>query len=196
MTQYELFNARIIWSYLLDLDDARLLNWQAWAEETILNIDFTAPFWLCELTAAQSVQAALDCVREGIGMDYGDFATDEIDEESLLFGLLYVRFARQEQSAYEAWRIMADFGDLAEYVDSGNWRQYQQNRGVNTSVMSPEASTSAIFRPVAAYALRTTRKTLKKSEHVRRFMRRLREAGSRRAQQKMTAVAARPTSTK
>jgi hypothetical protein len=86
--------ARIIWFYLLNLDDASLLEWRAWAEETILRIDFITPFWLCELTVAATAQTALACVRDGIGLDHADLPTDEIDEQSLLFGLLCLKFAR------------------------------------------------------------------------------------------------------
>lgn len=168
MTPNELFGARIIWSHLLHFDNAGLLDWRRWAAEAILDIDFVAPFWLCELTVAQSSQAALECVREGIG-GYRNLETDEIDEESLLFGLSYLWLARHK-SADEAWRTMADFGDLADYVDSGRWRQYQSNREVDTTGMSPEQLTSAVFRPVAAYALRTTRRVLKYPRHIRKFM--------------------------
>lgn len=170
MTPHELFKARIIWFYLLDLDDASLLDWRAWAEETLRGIDFIAPFWLCELTVAPTAQTALACVRDGIGLDYTDFPASEIDEQSLLFGLLYSKFARDDEWAKPAWRAMADFGNVFEYVDSGHWRRYQRDTQVNISKLSFENSTSIIFRPIAAYALRTVRKIFKNSMHVKTFM--------------------------
>jgi hypothetical protein len=173
MTPRDVSKARLIWQYLLDKDDAGLLAWRAWAEETILAIDFTPPFWLCELTVAASTHEALACVREGIGLNYGDVPASDIDEASFLFGLLYLQFARDASLVQEAWRVMAACGDVAEYVDAGHWRRYQRHGGIDVAQMSPEESTAAIFRPVAAYAVRTMRTTFGASPHVRAFMRRL-----------------------
>jgi len=176
MTPPELFKARIIWLYLLDLDNAYLLEWTAWAEETILKIDFVPPFWLCELTVAASTQAALSCVRDGVGLEYADFPTVEVDEKSLLFGLLYLSFSRNNEWAKEAWHVMADVGDVVEYVESGDWRRYQRESGVDISGLPLEEITPIIFRPVAAYALRTIRKSLKNLVYVKEFLHRLKES--------------------
>ena len=173
MTPHDLSKARIVWRYLLDMEHAGLLAWRTWAEEAILATDVTPPFWLCELTVAATTHEALACVCDDIGLEYGDFPASDIDEASFLFGLLYVQFARDASLVKEAWRVMADFGDVAEYVDAGHWRRYQRDSGADLARMSVEESTSTIFRPVAAYALRTMRRTFGTSPHVRAFLRRL-----------------------
>lgn len=173
MTPNELSKTRIIWSYILRLENASLLNWRAWAEDVMQEMRFVVPFWLCELSSAPSVQAALDCVRDGLGQEYADFAGDEIDEISLLFGLMYLRFARGKDSANEAWRVLREVGDVAEYIDSGHWRLFQKNREIDIVGSPLDARTSTIFRPVAAYALKTTREAFKKSVHLRTFLHRL-----------------------
>jgi hypothetical protein len=176
ISEYSLFKARVAWSYLLDFDDAASFDWRTWAEDEIRKVDFIAPFWLCELTVAPNAKAALDCVRDGIGDEYGVYPEGDIDHWSLLFGLLYLKFARHPEWALEAWRVMADFGDIHEYVDAGHWRKYQGNRDIDSfgaifEMMFDktfEERTSMIFRPVSAYALQTVRSTFKSSPHVKR----------------------------
>lgn len=166
----ELFQARVIWSNILGFDDAALLNWRTWAEETISAIEFVSPIWLCELVTAPTADDALRCVRDGIGLEYGEFPDYGIDELSLLFGLIYFKYSREDDWAQEAWRTMEKFGDVSEYVDARHWTRYQNKPNINLAGLKFEERTKIIFRPVAAYALRTVRGVFKKTEHVKAVM--------------------------
>lgn len=75
--------------------------------------------------------------------------------------------------ANEAWEVLRGFGDVAEYLDSGHWRVFRKNRDIDIAGSPVDASTATVFRPVAAYALKTTIKAFNKSVHVRAFLRRL-----------------------
>jgi hypothetical protein len=170
ISEYDLFKARVIWRCLLDFDDAASFDWRTWAEDTIRKVDFIAPFWLCGLTVAPTAKAALDCVCDGIGDEYGVYPEDDIDEWSLLFGLLYLKFSRHKEWVLEAWRVMTEFGDIHQYVDAGHWRKYQGDRDIDSSDTTFEERTSIIFRPVSAYALRTVRTTFSSSPHVKKVV--------------------------
>jgi hypothetical protein len=178
MSPGELFQARVVWSHILDLEDADQLNWHSWAEETILAIDFIAPYWLCELCVAQTRNEAARCVQEKIGLDHGDFEKFIIDEPSLYFGLIYFKYSRCDAWAKAAIRTMAEFGDISEYLDAGHWRVYQRNPHIDLMRMSFEESAKIQFRPVAAYALRTVRKIFKRSRHIEAIMRAYRFDGT------------------
>jgi hypothetical protein len=171
MSPGELFQARVIWSHILDFEDADLLDWHSWAEETILAIDFVAPYWLCELCVASTRNEAARCVQEDIGLDHGDFEKFMIDEPSLYFGLIYFKYSRCDDWAQEALRTMAEFGDICQYLDAGHWRVYQRNPAIDLMWMTFEERTKIQFRPVAAYALRTVRKIFRRSRHIDAIMR-------------------------
>ena len=171
MLPVELFRARIVWLNILDLEFAELLNWRGWAEKIILEIDFIAPFWLCELTVAPDSKSALKCIRENVGIERTDFPDLGIDEMSLTFGLIYFRYSRDDEWAQEAWRTMDEYGDTNEYVEGRHWEQYQKNQILNLSETSFEERVKLIFRPVAAAALRTLRCVLNSPRHTIAFMR-------------------------
>lgn len=68
-----------------------------------------------------------------------------LEEWSLLFGLLYPKFARNDELALEALRVMADFGDIHQYVDAGHWRKHQKDRDIDLFDRTLEQRTSMIF---------------------------------------------------
>ena len=120
MQPADLLRARQVWLALLQtasvLESAR---WQSWAGRALTSAAEPAPQWLIELSYAQSTQAAIDSLSNGIGLDVSTHGEAAFDWQSLLIGLAFERYVCGEQSFAETWAKLNQLTDVAEYIDAG-----------------------------------------------------------------------------
>lgn len=127
MSPSPLAQARHVW-HALFLAGVRIEadRWVAWADARIASGADAPADWLCLLSQAQVPEAAHAAVSEGIGLE--DATEALICRQSLVIGLVVGRHLAGEITSEDMW-VKLNEVDVAEFLDSGKWRQYATSIG-------------------------------------------------------------------
>ena len=159
MNSKSLAKSRQIWHALLIADvSVEAAQWITWADASILEYHEAPPDWLCSLALASTRKAATIAVSEGVGLD--EYPDALFDCTSLVIGFVVSRVLTGQLTSAEMWEKLAEVADVAEFLDSGAWRQY----AMTTNAISPTASPFQCLLPVAQFAIEQASILLRTSE--------------------------------
>jgi hypothetical protein len=159
MNEKSLAKYRQIWYSLLIADvSVEAAQWITWADACILECHDAPPDWLCSLALASTRQAATIAVSAPIDLNESPDAL--FDSDSLMIGFVVSRKLSGQLTSEEMWRKLAEVSDIAEFLDSGAWRQFV----TSTHAISPTSSPLQCLLPVAQFAIEQGSMVLQKSE--------------------------------
>lgn len=148
MNSTSLAKSRQVWHSLLIAGvSVEAAQWITWADACILECHDAPPAWLCSLALAGTRQAAAIAVSEGVGLD--EYPDALFDCTSLVIGFVVSRKLTGQLTSEEMWGKLAEVSDIAEFLDSGAWRQYV----TTTHAISPTSSPLQCLLPVAQFAI-------------------------------------------
>jgi hypothetical protein len=149
MSEDDLIKSRQVWEALLIAEPPYTMNWQSWADDTMLKCE-VPPVWLIDLSLAKEMKAALSIVQESIYTDIKKLS-DPLSYEALVLGIVYSFWPEKSgDNLYDLWRRFSEVADIAQFIES---RSSLLNNSVShISKQSYLENTEFIFRPLAKYA--------------------------------------------
>ncbi|PSB57532.1 hypothetical protein [Chamaesiphon polymorphus] len=103
----------LIWTVALESGYIRSSVWVDWAEKQILELD-SPPFWLLEVSLANTVEQASILVRKHIKQTH-QATWNSIDYNDLYIGFLYLQFERGDLKLAELLMLAGKFADGKNY---------------------------------------------------------------------------------
>lgn len=147
MNSTMLVQARHVWSALFRAGvPVKSERWVSWADTCISESADAPPAWLCSLALASTPEAASVAVSGGLGLEGATDAT--LDSQALVIGFVVGRHLAGQVTTEEMWAKLAEVADVAEFLDSGKWRQY----AATVEASSPLSSPLQCLTPMACFA--------------------------------------------
>lgn len=161
-----LFQARQLWTFLLrsgsPCDSHR---WRAWADAQICAEVAVVPSWVLALSTAASRDQASDALAEDLGLDVAKYRGQMFDGEALTIGFVFARHLDGELSRDEMWAELQRTVDIAEFIDSGEWRRWHGIYGEDSE--DPLAPNAGWIRHLAWLAVHSENDLLRDAEDPR-----------------------------
>ncbi len=149
MNEDDLIKSRQIWEALFIAEPPYAMNWQRWADETMLKCE-VPPIWLIDLSLAKEMKTALSIVQESIYTDIKKLS-DPLSYEALVLGIVYSFWPEKSgDNLYDLWRRFSEVADTVQFIESGS-----SLLNINVSLIAKQSyleNTELIFQPLARYA--------------------------------------------
>lgn len=150
---HSLYKARLVWFALFKVSPEKYSGWREWADRALLMCKFTPPIWLVNLAEAASSAEAMAAISDCIGVAKTEDSWKVIHVDALLFGFVYEKAKEHALSESDMWDALKSIGDIAQFLDAGEWRRFQVDTEINLNHMSREARHDAMLEPIALAAV-------------------------------------------
>lgn len=134
MDQIDLFHSRQTWMAIFRSGaEIHSSEWTDWADSRIRSPE-RMPEWVLNLSMADARGDATNAVRTDIGRDYAEVGAEALDDQALLIGFVYERYAAGDITASGMWFILNSEVDFAQFMDDEKWKQFSASGDVTTKV--------------------------------------------------------------
>jgi hypothetical protein len=166
MNSGSLFQARQVWGFLLRSGTpCECSRWQVWADTKIRAINAEVPPWLLALSSARTRNDAIRALEEDLALDSAAFPGQILERDALTIGFVFARHAEGDLSREQMWSELRRLVDVAEFLDSGEWRRWQGIHAGDSE--DPLAADAGWIRHLAWLAVHEENKLLR-GAHERR----------------------------
>jgi hypothetical protein len=148
MKDEDLIKARQVWEALFIAEPTYTLNWQSWADDTMLTCEIP-PIWIIDLSLAKERGLALKAVQNSIGIDIKKLKVP-LDSDSLILGIIYSFWSKSTDELNNLWHRFNEVTDMAEFLEKGEY-----SRSLDMSPITKEnflEKTEFLFEPLARHA--------------------------------------------
>lgn len=134
MDKVDLFRSRQVWVALFR-SGAKVESsvWTDWADSKIRSLD-VPPEWVKNLSLADDNDDAMDAVRTNIGREYAPIGAEALNDEALLIGFVYERYAAGKISESDMWATLNREVDFAQFMDGEKRTRFSQIPGPSTEM--------------------------------------------------------------
>lgn len=156
MDQIDLFHLRQLWVALFrsgfNIDSSA---WRGWSDHKISSLE-GVPGWVLNLSTADDKDEAMDAVRDDMVREYALIGAEALNDEALLIGFVYERYAAGEIPASTMWVTLNRELDFAQFMDDEKWKQFSQCEAPATRVAGAaedkeEAEVAKKLAPLGAF---------------------------------------------
>lgn len=135
MDPINLFHSRQLWVALfrsgVKIDG---LVWRDWAGRKIRALE-SVPGWVLNLSMVDARNDAMNAVRADMGREYASIGSEALNDEALLIGFVYERYAAGEIPASKMWAILNREVDFVQFMDDEKWKLFSQRKAPVTEAV-------------------------------------------------------------
>lgn len=108
---------------------------------------------------------AKNALEEDLGMDVAKYPGQVFDRDALMIGFVFARHLDGELSRDEMWAELRRTVDIAQFIDSGDWRRWHGIYGEDSE--DPLAANAGRIRHLAWLAVRSENELLRDADERR-----------------------------